>query len=372
MTTTPPEAAQLAPRSRWRLFGPILALVTAAVLWSAYWYVMAEKTRDFIDVFAARHHAGNLVVGWNALLISGYPYRIEAGFTAPSISAPRAPEGWAWSAESLEADFLPYSLRHVVLKVDGEQVLRYRDVSRPGAPAHVIRATAEGTWASYVDVPGAPFGRLAIDINDFVALKDGEAPNTGERFAAGRLQLHTRPSAPPESAEPLPLDAADSYDIALQGDDMAIDAADAPRALGSKIAFFAAQARLKNAVPTPNASPAEFVRAWTTQGGVLTVSDMQVKWGPLDMWAQGELSLDPEGRPQGRFEAAISDYTGLLKALVAARVVSEKDARIAQVGLGLFAQFQGNQPGRVRVPVVVTEGKIFLGPVLVAKLEPLL
>lgn len=369
MTTTPPEAAKLAPRSRWRIFGPTLALVVLAAVWSVYWYVMAGKTRDFLEAFATSHHTGNITVGWGELAISGYPYRIEATFTAPGIAAPLAPEAWSWSAPSLEADFLPYSLRHVVLKVDGEQVLQYRDDARNGGRAHVVRATAEGTWASYVDVPGAPFGRLAIDINNVVAQKDGDLPNTGERFAAGRLQLHTRPSEETKGADAVPVA---SYDVALQGNDMAIDAADAPRVLGSEIELFAAQARLKNAMPTPNASPAEFARAWATRGGVLTISDMQVKWGPLDMWAQGELSLDAQARPQGRFEAAIADYAGLLKALVDAGVVSERDARIAQVGLGLVAQFQGDQAGRVRVPVVVTEGKVFLGPVLVARLQPIL
>jgi len=374
MTTTPPEAAQPAPPSRWRIFGPTLALVALVAVYSVYWYVMAGKTRGFLDAFATSPHTGNIAVGWGDLSISGYPYRIEADFTAPSIAAPRAPEAWSWSAQSLEADFLPYSLRHVVLKVDGEQVLRYRDDARTGARRHVLRATAEGTWASYVDVRGAPFGRLAVDINNLVAVKDGEAPNTGERFAAGRFQFHSRPSgeqADGAGAEPLPAGVAESYDVAIQGNDMAIDAADAPRALGSEIELFEAQARLKNASATPNASPAEFARAWATQGGTLTISDMQVKWGPLDMWAQGELSLDAEARPQGRFEAAIADYPGLLKALVAADVVSEKDARIAQVGLGLVAQLQGDEAGRIRVPVVVTGGKVFLGPVPVATIGPL-
>ncbi len=367
MTSTPSEAPARKPVSRARIFGPAIALAVLAAIYSVYWYVMAGKTREFLETFAAEHQSGNVAVNWGGLAISGYPYRIEANFAAPAVSAPNAPEDWSWSAQGLDADFLPYSLNHVVLKVDGEQLLRYRDTVRDGGRRHAVRITAEGTWASYVNVKEAPFGRLAIDINNLVALKDGKAPSTGQRFAAGRLQFHTRPIEPDKGTP-----SADvSYDVAIQGNDMALDNSDAPRALGPRIEVISAQARIKHLPRAANASPVEFGRAWATGGGVVTISDMQIKWGPLDLWAQGELSLDAQARPQGRLEASVADYPGLLKALVRDQVISQKDERMATVGLGIVAELQGDQAGRVRVPVIITEGKIFLGPVLVARLEPL-
>lgn len=365
MTSTPSEAPARKPASRARIFVPAIALAVLAAIYSVYWYVMAGKTREFLETFATEHHAGNVAINWSGLSLSGYPYRIEASFTAPAISAPNAPEDWSWSARGLDADFLPYSLNHVVLKVDGEQLLQYRDTTKNGGRRHAVRITAEGTWASYVNVKDAPFGRLAIDVNNLVALKDGKAPSTGQRFAAGRLQFHTRPAEPAKGLADV------SYDVAVQGNDMALDNADAPRVLGPRIDIISAQARIRNLPRTANASPGDFGRAWATGGGVVTISDMQIKWGPLDLWAQGELSLDAEARPQGRLEASIADYEGLLKALVKNKVISQKDQRIATVGLGIVAELQGDQAGRVRVPVTITEGKIFLGPVLVAKLEPL-
>ena len=367
MTSTPSEAPLRKPASRARIFLPAIALAVLAALYSVYWYVMAGKTREFLETFATEHQSGNVAINWGGLAISGYPYRIEANFAALAVSAPNAPEDWSWSAQSLDADFLPYSLNHVVLKVGGEQMLQYRDATKEGGKRHTVRVTAEGTWASYVNLKDAPFGRLAIDINNLVALKDGTAPSTDQRFAAGRLQFHTRPAEPAKGSP-----AADvSYDVAIQGNDMALDNSDAPRVLGPRIDIIAAQARIRNLPRTTNASPIEFGRAWATGGGVVTISDLQIKWGPLDLWAQGELSLDAEARPQGRLEASVADYAGLLKALVKNKVISAKDERIATVGLGIVAELQGDQAGRVRVPVTITEGKIFLGPVLVAKLEPL-
>lgn len=377
MTDTPPPAPAAKPRTPWRIFLPAIGVGIALGLYSTYWYVVAGKLRGGIEAFAANAHPGDVTVGWNGLSISGYPYRVAATLTSPVVAAPQAPEDWSWRAESLEADFLPYNLRHVVLKVDGEQVLQYRDVRKSRPLRHIVRATAEGTWASYVDVKGAPFGRLAIDIDNMVAVRDDgrteHGRNMGERFAAGRLQLHVRPSdeTAPGAAAPVPASNAGSYDLALQGDDMAIDRADATPVLGSRIGFFAVQARLRNVPKNQSASLVELSRDWLQRGGSLAVSDLQIKWGPLDMWAQGEMTLDGQARPKGNFDAEITDYAGLLAALVKAHVVDERDAKLALVGMGLVAQLQGTPEGRLRVPIVMNEGKLYLGPLVVARLEPI-
>ncbi|MCE9648575.1 MAG: DUF2125 domain-containing protein [Parvibaculum sp.] len=344
-------------------------------IYSVYWYVAAGKLRAGIENFAAEPHPGDIAAGWSALSISGYPYRIAVTLTDPVATAPQTPEDWSWQASSLEADFLPYDLRHVVLKVDGEQVLRYRDVGG-SRPLHTVRATAVGTWASYVDVKDAPFGRLAIDIDNLVAVRDGREATKpgkpGERFAAGRLQLHMRPSEDntPSASAPVLASEAGSYDIALQGNDMAIDRASTLRALGSEIDLIAVQARLRNVPKNTGASLVELSRDWLQQGGSLAVSDLQVKWGPLNMWAQGEMTLDEKARPKGTFDAEITNYPGLLSALVKAGVINERDANLALVGMGLLAQLQGTPEGRLRVPVVMNEGKLYLGPIVVAKLDP--
>lgn len=377
MTSTPPDTRDAAPVFSWRIFGPTLVLIAGLAVYSAYWYVAAGKTREAIERFAAAP-AEKIAVGWDTFSISGFPYRIEADFVAPIIRAPNAPEAWEWSAENLEADFLPYNLRHVVLKIEGGQLLKYRDVSGAARQTHTVSMISDGAWASYVAIDGAPVGRLAIDINNLVALHDtgtdkpvakAGAGKEG-RFAAGRLQLHAQPAATDPGSPPAPGDAA-SYDIALQGDDIDLERLAASKVLGERMTLFAAQARLRNLPASANASPVEMSREWLANGGRLAVSDLAVKWGALDLMAQGEVTLDRQMRPEGRLDAAIADYAGLVSALVKAKVVNEKDARVALVGIGLVAQLQGDKSGRVHVPVLMKDGRLFLGPLLVATLDPL-
>ncbi len=376
MTSTPPATAARV-RTPLRIFAPLIGVGIILGIYSVYWYVAAGKLQTGIETFATSAHPGDVAVGWSALSFSGYPYRIAATFTEPTITAPQAPEDWSWQAESLEADFLPYNLRHVVLKVDGEQVLRYRDVSGPLPRQHIVHAKAEGTWASYVDIKNVPFGRLAIDIDKLVAVRDEgdqktSKPGSAERFTAERLQLHLRPTeeAVTGSAAPVLATDANSYDLALQGNNVVIDRADAIPILGPKISFVAVQARLRNMPESTKASLVELSRDWLQQGGTLAVSDLMVKWGPLDMWAQGKVTLDDKARPKGTFDAEISDYPGLLTALVKGGIVSERDAKVALVGMGLVAQLQGSKEGKLRVPIVMNDGKLYLGPIVVATLNP--
>ena len=91
MTSTPSEAPLRKPASRARIFLPAISLAILAAIYSVYWYVMAGKTRDFLEGFASQHQSGDVAVNWSGLEISGYPYRVEANFTAPAISAPNTP-----------------------------------------------------------------------------------------------------------------------------------------------------------------------------------------------------------------------------------------------------------------------------------------
>jgi hypothetical protein len=383
MTDTPPATTPgntggaAKPRAPLRTFLPAIGVLVVFALYTLYWFVAATQLRREVETFAARADPEEVIVSWRSLGVSGFPYRIALGFDNPQARAPDAPENWHWQAQGLEADFLPYNLRHVVLKVDGEQQLRYSDVRGANSMRHLLRARAVGTWASYVDVKGAPFGRLAIDIDHLVAARDGSESEdlltgiSGERMSAARLQLHLRPSEEADGAPPQPVDALTrSYDLALQGDDMVL-AASAPAAvLGTEVKLIAVQARLRDVPRKARTSLVELSRDWLQQGGSLDVSDLRIQWGPLDLWAQGRVTLDADARPMGRFDAEVTDYAKLLAALVKAGIVRQQDAKLTLLGLGLVSQLQGKAEGRISVPIVMKDGKLFLGPLVVAHLDP--
>ena len=384
MTDTPPASASQAPvaiqrkRAPLRIFLPYIGIAFVFAVYSVYWVVAAHKLRDGIEHVSAQKNSAAIETDWSALTLGGFPYRISLTFTKPLADAPEAPEKWSWGADGLEADFLPYDLRHVVLKIDGEQRLAYSDV-RGNKLRHLVRATSNGTYVSYVDEPQVDFGRLAIDIDKFVAVRDGQTEGdlvtdiSGERLTADRLQLHLRPAADNEdrATQIVAPDRQGNYDIALQGDNMVLASSGPASVLGANVALISLQARLRDVPRRNHASLVELSRDWLQQGGRVTVSDLRVSWGPLELYAQGEMTLDEEARPKGEFNAEFSDYPKLLNALVANGIIRREDAKIATTGLGFIAELQGKQAGRVSMPVVMRGGKLYLGPLVVATLEPL-
>ncbi|MES1989949.1 MAG: DUF2125 domain-containing protein [Pseudomonadota bacterium] len=381
MTNTPPASSPTpAPRARapLRLFLPYIGIALVFAIYSVYWVIAAHKLRDGIERVSAQKNAAAIDTDWSALTLGGFPYRISLTFTKLLADAPQAPEQWSWNADGLEADFLPYNLRHVILKIDGEQHLAYSDV-RGAKLRHLVRATSDSVRVSYVEETNADFGRLAIDIDKFIAIRDGKATGdlatdlTGERLTADRLQLHIRPAADDEGLATridMP-DHKNSYDIALQGDNMVLASSGPAAVLGANVALISAQARLRDMPRRNHGSFVELSRGWLQQGGRLSVSDLRVSWGPLDLYAQGELTLDEEARPKGEFNAEFSDYPRLLNALVANGIIRREDAKIATTGLNVISELQGKKAGRVSMPVLMRNGKLYLGPLVVATLEPL-
>lgn len=350
---------------RWGIIGPGLALAVLVALYTVYWFSVAGEIRKRVEHFSATGQEG-LITGWESFALRGYPYRFEAAFTRPTASAPDAPEAWAWEGDRASIALLPYNLRHVVLTLGDENRLTYRDLRTKSQATNELRTRTESARGSYVDLKDMPFGRLAIDIEGVDALhRLGETGET-EKLTAKRLQLHARPALN-EIEQPVPA----SYDMAMQAEQVTVDRAQAFPVLGNELELLLAQTRLRNLPATRHLSAVEMLRAWQAAGGTLAISDLIVKWGPLDLTASGEISLDAQNRLEGRLDARLSDFENLIEAMVREGVVKEDEARIALAGLVLVSQFQGRRSNEVQLPIIFRDGRLFLGPLAIARLRPL-
>lgn len=350
---------------RWGIAGPALAFIALVAIYTVYWFTVTGEIRKQVEAFAANPQHG-LVTGWGEFSMRGYPYRIEAAFMQPAASAPDAPEAWEWRSERGSVALLPYNLRHAVLTLGREHLIRYREPLNRGFSQNEIRATAEMAQASYVDLKDMPFGRLAIDINDLAAQHVRGASGVSDRATLTRLQLHTRP-AMTDRDELIPA----TYDFALRAEGITVESEHRVPVLGNDVSHLLMQARLRDVPATRHVSAIELLDAWRDTGGTLAISDLIVKWGPLDLTANGEVSLDRKNRPEGRLNARVTDFKGLVDAMTAEGLVKEDEARIALAGLILVSQFQGNRSDEVQVPIIMDKGRLYLGPLAVAKLAPL-
>jgi hypothetical protein len=121
--------------------------------------------------------------------------------------------------------------------------------------------------------------------------------------------------------------------------------------------------------PLPDGDYPEAVLRWRDEGGVVEVRRFALDWGEVRVEASGTLTLDAATRPEGAFSAKLWNHRKLLAEMVAAKAMSPDDARLAGAALDLLAAAGG---GAVSAPVTAQNGKLWLGPVAVARLSPLL
>ena len=135
-------------------------------------------------------------------------------------------------------------------------------------------------------------------------------------------------------------------------------------ALGREIALVSLAAVMTGPMPS---GPAWTVglSAWRDGGGVLTVRDFSLIWGPLAVGAAGRLVLDRAMQPAGEGTARILGYTAALDALVAHGSIGPGAATAAKAVLMLLARpsAAAGAPPEVDVPLRLEDRTLSVGSI---------
>ena len=92
-------------------------------------------------------------------------------------------------------------------------------------------------------------------------------------------------------------------------------------------------------------------RAWRDWGGALTVRDLVLLWGPLDLRGQARMGLDADLQPAGNGEAVIGGWAQTVDALGAGGTLPEGMVQTVKMVLGLMARSADGAGGdRLTVP----------------------
>lgn len=348
--------------------------MTAGIGYSVWWLNLADRIERELFAWQERQSANGVNVTWAALERGGFPYRLEIRLTEPVLEWSHSRQPLHWSAEAINAQTLAYNLDHVILDAPGAHQIRYSE-HRDGTQQNtLLDIIAENFWASLVfEERGAE--RFALDLAK-VNLNRGTVTHNmispaGNAFAE-RLQVHARPT--PRSQ--LPNAGLESgfgaYDAALRAENIHWEDMGDPLWTGSKIELFEAQTRLTGLPNDFTGGREQLASSLLVSGAKLSVSEFSLLWGPIDMTGYGELTLDDIGRPEGQFRTSVGNLPALIDALVSANIMTRQSATLAFAGLTALSNLQGEESGRVRLPVAMKDGVLFLGPVAAARLEPII
>jgi len=339
-------------------FLPIWILLAVLLLFGGYWLYwnrLADGLAAGAEAWVGARRDQGQKAAYDHIEIRGFPYRVTLEIDRPRIGGRTGDLAWRWQAEFLSAYFQPWNLNHAIFVTEGAQTVAWRRGDRRGQ----VRLTARDTRASLVTDPAGRVLRYALDI------QNGGADIAGVGQAAfDRLQLTGRNNTGENQARP-----AGSFDFGARADGVTLPPG-WPMALGQAVKLVRFVARLDPPVP---ASPArQDIARWRDDGGVVEVSGLEITWGPLAVVGEGSLTLDGKMRPAGAFSTRLKGHDATLDALNRAGLLSSGAALTAKAALGLLSKHDQDGEPYVPAPVTAQGGRLYLGPVPILPLAPIL
>ncbi|WP_162914966.1 DUF2125 domain-containing protein [Desertibaculum subflavum] len=332
----------------------IIAVIVAGIAgWTGYWFWLQGRVEQEVAAWVEARQAEGYEIADAGRRIGGFPARMQVTVAQPTIAKPGH---WRWQAAGQVVVYLqPWNLTHVIVNLGPSHQLEWVEgdtVRRAGVTAE--RALASGIFSGT--------GRLeqgALDIARPVVVDSATGTSS-----ADRAQLHSRANHGETEQRP-----DDSLSLALQIDNAALPpAANTP--LGNALALLRINATLPPPLPPPSRR-AEALEAWRAAGGVVNLDRFELRWGPLDADGSGTVAIDRELRPLFALATELRGFGPTLDAYAEAGLLKPKLARNAKFALTALAKPDSNGRPTVKLPISAQDGRLYLGPVGVADLAPI-
>ena len=329
----------------------LTACLTAflAAGWTAYWFVMAGRAADWIAVWAAPAPGKAWHGSFGASEVSGFPFSMDVHLAEPQVTWDGRSGGAVWQGAWLVASFRPWSLASF-------------DIELP--PEHYVSLVEDGNlrMAALTMTSGTAH----------VAIADNRAQTV--RTAFTDLVIDFAQNQAPVAAERLQLDVAALADEAAWAILLRVENArfhsQVPEPFNGEVPLLVADLTLRGDIPE---GPLEQrLAAWRDNGGVIDVHALKLVWPPLDIAGEGSLSLDREMRPLGAFTADVVGYREMVEAFEAMGRMTRNQAMIATAGMDVIATTDAQGNKRLNVPLSMQDGHLFVGPLMLGDLPPIL
>ena len=304
-------------------------VVLLAALYSGYWFVAAKAAREGAETALAEAGARGLEVQHQGLDLTGFPSRFDLTLTEPKLSG----DGWRWQAPFAQVFALSYSPWKLISALPNTQRL---ELAGQG-----IEIASTRMQASLFLRP-----ETALPLDRFDAVVEG-ASLRGEAgwalgFASANASLIAQEGGAQAAFRMLEIVPDQRVSEALNG------------ALPATVARLDVLADLGLSQPLGlRAAPAELT--------MITLREAHLVWGPLKLTAAGAVVPDPQGLAEGTLDLRVEGWQQGLAAAEAAGVVPEQFRVMLRSVLENLAA-QSDEPGVLKLPLVMAQGQMRLGP----------
>ena len=359
-----PKAAT--PRKPWIVIVAVTAVVVLAAVWSGMWFYASHRAQREIDAWMAREVLKGRKWSCADRGLAGFPFRFELTCRGATLET-EGGDAMQFTAASAHAVAQIWEPNHIVAEFAPPAVMRDR----------VTGQTYTATWSllqmsGVGDLTGNP-ERFSLVVHNLVAEPPQQVPpGAPAQPAAGQqapaplasaklFEFHAR-RAPAASGD---RDGVD-YAVGLTGGEstlLAAFGADGPVDL-------TLQGTVTKAADLRPMAVEERLKEWARAGGVATLSRFVISTPKAAANATGEISLDPQGRLNGRLDLGLSGLGELTESLGRAGTIPPDLAPI--IGALGMAGKRGAVEGRPGVTFALgfRDGVLRLGPLPVGVVPP--
>jgi hypothetical protein len=329
----------------------IAIVVSAGGALSGYWFWSADRLAERIAAWSEQQRAWGYEVSYRGPVIGGYPFALTARFEEPRLVSPR---GWGWHGPSMSGRAALWDPFTIELDFSGLHRMTATQ-SEASAPLEV-----EGDWATAVVhlQSGGRVDRATAKVAGLTVRRFGEVLN------AAHAAVGLGPLRPADGSRP--------QELSLTGEAGGITLPEGGAGpLGPDLQRLAFAATLLGEIPPGGRR--EMLEQWRAAGGTLEVGRLELVWGVLDLQGEGSLALDPQLRPAGKIDARMSGLSETMDRLVTVKLLGSDRARLLKAALRALADGADGE-GRpvVALPITLDDGRLYLGPVPLLRLSPVL
>lgn len=343
------------PRRRpwtWLVGLAAVLLAVAAGAYTLYWYGAAEIAKEAFAVWADDRRDEGFTVDYGDVEVTGFPFSFQVRIGQPAFGQAFVP-AWTWRTEQLTARARPWSPNRFTITAAADHDVEYT--------ARGVRQRARAYSSDMrfdVVLRGGVVERVTARSRDLRIAVEGL---TGS-FGAARIDIRYQVDGIGAGGVRGPSLALAATEIVLPFDELE------NLGIGGRIARFGAAATLTGPL---TAGPFDrAVTAWRDGGGAININTLRLEWGDLRLDGDGTIALDDSFRPIGALTTRVLGVSETINALRDAGTLSPREAAIARITLRVLAG--ASEGGKMLLPVTAQFGKLYVGPVAVLEIPPLI
>ncbi|WP_340115923.1 DUF2125 domain-containing protein [Pelagibius sp. 7325] len=340
----------------------VLLVASAAVVGTWLWarHALGEGIARWRDEQIERGYT----VDYQGPEFGGFPFALSVSFRTPRVTTP---QGLTWQG--------PPVLGTAKLWDPFTIDLHFPGLHRLNASEEAIPAAADVELPRQADIAAeAAAGRVvlrrdgkvesaSIDLASLVA----SGPKI-ETVTLQRLTARLGPLRPGDSGP-----SGDTLEqLDLVGEVLGVGLpAERGGLLGDRVDRLSFDSTLVGGIPP--GKPETALPAWRERGGRWQFRRLAVLWGPLDLTADGVLTLDEAMRPAGEFETKMKGAGKIIDRLIATGEIKPEAAFAARLALAAMGRPDSVTGESVlAAPISLRQGMLYLGPIPLVPIAPVL